>query len=266
MINHEHFTLTYDGSFEGYLCCIFQIYERKLKQVQFKRLTINDSQASDQTILFSNSLEIETVKNQADRVLAGLKKKLSGKELRQLYASFLSEQSGIEVVMLKYIKDALGSAESVRGNYTKDHILKIAQTAKMVGRESHRMEAFVRFQLTKEGLYFANVTPDFDVLPLIATHFESRYADQQWLIYDLKRNYGIYYNLNDVQFVKLSQKKSTATQSISALVFDESEMAFQQLWKEYFKKTNIVARKNTRLHFQHVPKRYWKYLVEKHVK
>ena len=32
---------------------------------------------------------------------------------------------------------------------------------------------------------------------------------------------------------------------------------------EYFKSTNIKSRKNMKLHLQHVPKRYWKYLTEK---
>ncbi|MDN3710262.1 DUF4130 domain-containing protein [Myroides ceti] len=46
-------------------------------------------------------------------------------------------------------------------------------------------------------------------------------------------------------------------------VADEKESLFDQLWKDYFKSTNITERKNMKLHIQHVPKRYWKYLNEK---
>ena len=46
-------------------------------------------------------------------------------------------------------------------------------------------------------------------------------------------------------------------------MFDEDELVFQTLWRDYFKSTNIKSRKNMRLHIQHVPKRYWKYLSEK---
>lgn len=31
----------------------------------------------------------------------------------------------------------------------------------------------------------------------------------------------------------------------------------------HFKSTNITERKNTKLHVQHIPKRYWRYLTEK---
>ena len=47
----------------------------------------------------------------------------------------------------------------------------------------------------------ANCDPDFNVLPLIRKHFLKRYADQQWIIYDLKRDYGLYYNLHKVDIV-----------------------------------------------------------------
>lgn len=47
-----------------------------------------------------------------------------------------------------------------------ERVLKVAQTAKKVGRKKHRMEAFVRFQLTKDNIYFVNIEPNFNVLPL----------------------------------------------------------------------------------------------------
>lgn len=36
MISEEH-TLVYDSTFDGFLTCVFQIYELKLKQVSFQR-------------------------------------------------------------------------------------------------------------------------------------------------------------------------------------------------------------------------------------
>ncbi|RZL34744.1 MAG: DUF4130 domain-containing protein, partial [Pedobacter sp.] len=46
---------------------------------------------------------------------------------------------------------------------------------------------------------------------------------------------------------------------------NEKEELYTHLWKDYFKSTNIESRKNTKLHVQHVPKRYWKYLTEKQI-
>ncbi|MNL65412.1 hypothetical protein D3C87_1897410 [compost metagenome] len=46
-------------------------------------------------------------------------------------------------------------------------------------------------------------------------------------------------------------------------LLDPGEQMYTLLWQDYFKSTNILARKNMRLHVRHVPRRYWKYLSEK---
>src|SRR5699024_10345211 len=120
---------------------------------------------------------------------------------------------------------------------------------KSVSREKHRMEAFVRFKKTAEGIFFAVIDPDFNVLPLIAPHFKGRYADQRWLIYDEKRRYGLFYDLNSVQEVHLSSEhnKSMIEQAQltdTSITLDAQEALYDQLWKDYFKSTNIVERRN----------------------
>lgn len=43
----------------------------------------------------------------------------------------------------------------------------------------------------------------------------------------------------------------------------ENEVLYQRLWKRYFKAITIRERINPKLHRQHLPRRYWKYLTEK---
>lgn len=46
-------------------------------------------------------------------------------------------------------------------------------------------------------------------------------------------------------------------------ILADAEKDYQELWKTYFKAVDIPERRNMKLHVQHVPKRYWKYLIEK---
>jgi probable DNA metabolism protein len=114
--------------------------------------------------------------------------------------------------------------------------------------------------LTKDQLYYAIIQPDFNVLPLIANHFKERYADQRWLIYDCRRKYGLCYDLREVSEVMIHFNEGNSEEEN---VYDEKESLYQELWKQYFDSVNIKARRNMKLHIQHVPKRYWKYLIEK---
>jgi probable DNA metabolism protein len=148
-------------------------------------------------------------------------------------------------------------------DFSNAAVLAVTQTAKKVWREKHRMEAFVRFQKTGDQLFYSFIEPDYNVLPLLAKHFQQRYADQRWLIYDGKRHYGLYYDLQQVTEAYMSFSEDTANGKDVRPAYDASEVMYQQLWQQYFQSVNIKARKNTKLHIQHMPRRYWKNLPEK---
>jgi len=249
--------LIYDGTFDGFLTCVFYVYEYKLEYVAIQK------ENTAQNLLFSELEIVTTDTIKADRVWSGLKSKLLKTSTYQIYYAFLSEKEAVENILLDYIKHAFESTVAVDKDFAHPTVLKISQIAKMVGREKHRMEAFVRFKLTKDNIYFANIAPDFNVLPLISKHFKSRYADQKWVIYDLKRHYGLYYNLKNVEIINLNFSDEFNPTKTSSEIFSDEEFKFQKLWQDYFRSTNIESRKNMKLHIRHVPKRYWKYLSEK---
>jgi probable DNA metabolism protein len=129
------------------------------------------------------------------------------------------------------------------------------------------MEAFVRFQRTKEDLYYASISPDFNVIPLIVPHFKDRYADQHWLIYDRKRQYGIQYDSQTMQVVEviINFEDDAGGAFLPENLCHEEELKYQSLWKDYFYSVNISPRNNKKLHVRHVPHRYWRYLTEKRI-
>lgn len=250
-------TLIYDGSFEGFLSCVFYVFEYKLQQVTIQNEFVQ------QNDLFAEHEIISTDKQKSDRVWKGLKSKASIKSSTKIYYAFLSELPKVENILLDYIQYIFNSTQKVDTDFTQASVLKTSQIAKNVSREKHRMEAFVRFKLTKDNIYFANIEPDFNVLPLIAKHFKSRYADQKWVIYDIKRNYGLHYDLKSLEFINMEFPKNFDFTKTDTDFFSDEEFDFQKLWKDYFDSTNIKERKNMKLHVRHVPKRYWKYLSEK---
>ncbi len=248
-------TLIYDGSFNGFLTAVFIAFEEKIKVTDIQKN--NQSQNG----LFSETETIFTNVEKAKRVWNGIRAK-SYNAITNIYFAFLSEEEGVELLLYIYIQKLMAQ-KGKQKDYSDETVLHIAQLARKVGREKHRMEAFVRFQLTKDAIYFANIEPDFDVLPLISKHFRNRYADQQWLIYDVKRRYGIFYNLERVEIVSLDLSEVHFNRTRKSKAFVEGEYDYQDLWNNYFQSTNIKSRINPKLHRQHVPKRYWKYLSEK---
>ena len=252
----------FDGSLAGLLSCVFRMFEFKEWQVQLLE------PESTQHHLFDNCTHIKTDFAKAQRVWTGLQKKLSTNALNQWRYAFLSEQTSAHQALLDYCVFVFQSADGAYGNFNEPCVLTVSQWAKKVSREKHRMEAFVRFKKLQDALYLSLIQPDFDVLPLIGPHFQRRYQDQKWLIYDEKRDYGIYYDLNQTHEVKLSAAQIDVNLNNRLpqqfdLALDEDEVLYDRLWKAYFQSVNIKERQNLRLHIQYVPKRYWRYLNEK---
>lgn len=250
--------LIYDGSFEGFLTCVFELYERKCETGRIVRESLYQPMLEEQVL----NVSADAVKS--NRVWSGLKRNVSKETLNNIYKTFLCEQPEMEDNVLAFIRYAFKNPKAEK-DFGNKATLYISQTARIVHREKHRMEAFVRFQLTSDNIYYAAIEPDFNVLPLIVKHFKDRYADQHWIIYDRKRNYGIQYSCDTgkVVEVQLTLSEETDRTFLPASVVAEEEPHYQQLWQQYFSSVNISPRKNTKLHVRHVPLRYWKYLTEK---
>jgi len=180
-----------------------------------------------------------------------------------VYRTFLSEEQGAEELLWRYVTHVFASKENVETDFSNVSVWEVKRTSKRVKYEAHRMKAYVRFKLTKDQLYYAIIEPDHNVLPLIAGHFKGRYADQRWLIYDVKRKYGIYYDLNMVTTVGIAFDSAITSSRYIAEISDEREEFFQELWRRYFSSVNIAARKNIKLQVKEMPKRYWKHMTEK---
>jgi probable DNA metabolism protein len=247
----------FDGSFEGLLCAVFNWFERRPGSIKLQTV------AAFQPDAFTPCLHIVSERQKADRVWNGLQSKLSKASIRKFYCTYLSELEEGYTALFEFACYLFTDGAVIEKNYGNPYVLDLSKIARKVEREKHRMEAFIRFQQNADGIYYCGIDPDFNVLPLIATHFKNRYADQQWIIYDLKRDYGLFYDLNKVEEININFNQQQKMKGAPDPILSEKENLYAILWKDYFKSTNIQARKNTKLHIQHVPKRYWKYLTEK---
>jgi probable DNA metabolism protein len=125
-----------------------------------------------------------------------------------------------------------------------------------VGREAHRYLGFVRFQEVTGGFYYAAIAPDHRILTLIATHFATRFSDQQWVIHDVRHGEGVLYDPQRRQWLLLPMEAHGTPELTPA------EEQLQRLWQEYFSTLGIAARKNEKLQRSKVPLKMRPWLVE----
>ena len=109
------------------------------------------------------------------------------------YLAFASELPNVETCMYAYLEKLFADDTGMYyKNLLDEHSFELYQIARKVSFEINRFQGFVRFQETSDGLLFAAIEPDHDIVSLLAPHFARRFGNQAWVIYDRKRDKGIF--------------------------------------------------------------------------
>ncbi|MCJ7466002.1 MAG: TIGR03915 family putative DNA repair protein [Maribacter sp.] len=256
MVNSK--ILIYDGSFNGFLTAIFTAFDEHIPVSDIQSNTIK------QNGLFSETRTIFTEMDKAKRVWNALQNK-NNLVIRTIYFAYLSGYEGIEELLYRYIKKLyMPSVGESIGNMGPI-LQKINHLATCVAREKERLERSLGFYLTNDAVYFATIHPDFDVLPLISKHFRYRFKDQAWVIYDQKRKYGLYYDLEGVEIISLDLPfKSNATKFESAQLAADGNGDKDSL-DRIISNMKIKTCIQQKLHAQNIPKSEIQYAREKKV-
>lgn len=254
----------YDKSFEGLLCAVFDAF--KLKKMPECLLTDDDVVP----LLVSDSHHVEFRNSKYERVYSALQKKLSNIALNQILFTWLSELPESDLIIFRYICKVFKSNYSIETDFGDPDVLAIHDIAKKVNKEKHHIQQFVRFNAIKnptsdEKIYFAVIDPIYNALPLTTRFFKDRYADQKWAIYDEKRQYGYFYDLEKLEKISLNDDL-IINNKINQDYLTDDEKLFQTMWYRYCNALTIKERINPKLQRQNMPRRFWQHLPEMHVK
>lgn len=247
--------LLYDGSFNGYLTAVFVAFTQKIEIADIQK------ESNEQRGLFFDAQIVYTDIDKAKRVWNGVEKK-SLTAIKNIYFAFLSESKGIELLIYRYIQRLFSKTEIMHLNFSDDTIFKIGMLSKLVAKEKQRTESSIKFQLTKDEIHYVVIEPENNILPLISKHFKNSYPDQQWIIFDAKRNYGIYYNWQSVELVTIDFDRVLGSSALKNSNSISSEYHIKDSWNHFFKSNTIQSCITKKEYIQNVPKQQWNYLNE----
>ena len=252
----------FDNTLDGLLTAVFDSF--LLKQ-QPEYLLAEGEQLP---LFVDQQYRVVTDSEKAERVWKGLEKHLSEDGLHMITISWLSEERTLNQPLFNFICKVFRlKIKDFEQNASDEDVLAVRNTCRRVLHEQLRMKQFIRFQKAKDGTYLAVVSPDHNVLPLIIDHFQDRFNDQPWLIYDAKRHYGYYYDGKTIIRVTFEDEASVpfdlSNGKLDEAVLSDNDQLFQDLWRTYFKAICIKERMNPRKQLSDMPRRYWKYMTEK---
>jgi len=247
----------YDKTFEGLMCAVFDAYSMK----EFPDKLLKDGVIPP--MFTDRTHTVATEEEHSKRVWQGLRKKVEKKVYNMLMHVWLSEIEGSDELLFRYICKLFATTKKIEYNFGDADILEVEKIARKVSHEAQYLKQFVRFQKAADNIFFAPIKPIYNALPLTINHFTDRFSNQQWVIYDLRRKYGYYYDLHTTNEITFTDDDHLLSGKLDESLMAEDEKLFQDLWKGYFKAMTIKERINPRLQRQHMPVRFWQYLTEK---
>ena len=236
----------YDGSFEGFLSCVFESFLCKKRPYDIV------SEDSSEPSLMAQQW-VDTDMERAQRVRNGIGKKISEEALYLVTNGFSTCLPQRELLLLDFIHLGFERGKNVCELLTDPTVHALKKAVLFLKRESHLYLEFIRFSEYDKGLVSV-IEPKNRVLPTIAAHFCDRFHNELFVIYDKTHRSALIHKPPKWAIVNLDDFIEPDA--------DETEQFYRELWGTYFDAIAIRERINPRCQMSHMPKRYWKHMTE----
>ena len=237
---------TYDGSFEGFLCCVHEsVYGR---QIPMDILCEGAALPS-----FYDVSDIPVNLEKARRVYDSIPAKISNRALELVTTCFCSCMEKKELQILEFLLRAYREGGRLCFKLGDAAASPLLKAEKQLLNEAYLLRGFIRFE-DVGGALAAEISPKNFVLPFIAGHFIQRYDNEQFMIFDKTHKAALVYQKGKAEILQIDQ--------MTFPQISEIEAKYQALWKQFYKAVSIEGRNNPRCRMSHMPKRYWENMLE----
>lgn len=246
MPERSNLVYQYDGSFDGFLCCVFESFYAKENPAAIL------AQEQRQAMLFPIKY-IETDAVRAARVRRSIPLKISAQAQELIQKVFLSCEAGKDSVILDFLRLGYRMGERVTKLATRAEVAAMDKIALTVQNEAYHSLEFLRFSEFGDFLA-AEITPHNNILPLMVHHFCDRFPSENFVLYD---------GSHGVAFLHKSDGRTEWIEgTVSFPDPGEEEENYRRLWRHFYETIAIEGRRNERARMSHMPKRFWPNMTE----
>ena len=239
----------YDGTYVGFLTTVYEIYYHGTSHLE--GILVEGGEVP----LFGAQSIVITRLPDAEKVAAAFEKKCGKEAMRWMYRAFLSNEEGKEMKIFYFMKEGFKREKKIYTCRKELWVQDILAMCREVGNEAEKFRGILRFSELDDGMLYAVMKPDHHILPLLAVHFQKRFSQKRWAIYDKGRREAAIYE-NGHLFMGMVEQEDQQVR------YSGSEKDFRRLWKNYYRHMGIEERRNPRERRNFLPKKYWGLLTE----
>ncbi|HCO62942.1 MAG TPA: DNA metabolism protein [Clostridiales bacterium] len=236
----------YDGSFAGFLTCVFESYAAKEEPVAFFA-------PEDTRYALWPTRRIDTHPQRAGRVYRALEPKLGVWGKRLVCRGFLAGMEERERHIWAFLAYGLRRGPEAARDLGDPRVDCLRRAVEQLEEEAHRYTGFVRFS-DYGGMLVGEIAPKNRVLPLLRPHFVQRFAGEDFFLHDRTHREGLVYQQGRWSIVPV--------EGLTLPPLDEEEEGYRQLWRRFFHAVSIAQRENPKAQARNLPHRYRSEMVE----
>ncbi len=243
-----------EDSVEGILTAIYDAFVEKNKMFHFQDGDISIVIGENQDrFLFAEIIEVETDLNKAQKTLVSIQRKISYLAYKRVLSALCHYDSDRGNAVLGFLIKGFPMGAKVIDVLSDPYVMRIMELSRKVDNESHMFCGLVRFHDLGKFLY-SEIEPKCNVLPQVLEHFEDRYPNENYVIYDKKKQIALVHPAFRQSFFVYGDKWNVDV--------NQYVDRFEELWKEYFVHIEIKERHNPHCQNNLLPKWYRKDMIE----
>lgn len=236
----------YDGSFDGFLTCVFESYANREEGVCFLG-------PEDTAYTLWETRRVDADREKAARVFRSMDAKLGRGAADLVYRAFLTCLEEKELHIYRFLRYGYQRGVGVLRELGDERVHTLVKAVGHLNEEAHLYTGFVRFS-DCDGVLMGEIEPKNRVLPLLRKHFTNRYNTERFLLYDRTHKEMLIYQPYRWAIVPV--------EGVQLPPAGAEELQYRRLWRRFYDTIAIEGRYNPKLRQTHMPKRYWHTMTE----
>ena len=260
-------TLRCEDSLEGMFTALYDAFVYKNKMDKPYTDSISIAVGDGCMTLFAEEISVTTDLDKAYKTVRTIQTRLGYSVYDTLLHALCHYDEDRASTVLGYLVRAFADGQRFSEHLADPYVMRVMELSRKVENERQRFYGFLRFRVIRgmnaliksqeesrqREVLLAEIEPKCNLVPIMMEHFTQRYPNENFIIYDEKRQ---------LSAVHRAYQECVLVESEELSIPENSSDSFEELWRQYFRAMEIQPRHNERCQNNMMPKWYRKYMFE----
>jgi len=256
----EEYYLICEDSLEGIFTGIYDAYLKRKPHGQV-HLCLG---GEDNYRLFAVYEECRPDESKAVKVARTIGRELGTEAYMAICRALASPEADKAEAVYKTVVAGLSMRDrkQVMGNLKDPFVHRVFELARFTANEAHFHVEFLRFRELENGILYAPMGPENNVITFIVPHFADRLPLENFVIHDTLREIYALHPAGKDWYLVSGTGRDAWHEFDENITFSEEEKKYSELFTGFFHTIAIKERRNTGLQRNMLPLRYRRYMTE----